>query len=42
MSYIDAGYGIAFGVLATYTAILWRRRQRLERSAARAPARHDQ
>ncbi len=35
MSYIDAGYAIALGVLAAYAAILWRRRQRLERAAAR-------
>jgi len=38
MSYIDAGYVIAFGVLSAYAAILWRRRQRLERSAARTDA----
>ena len=37
MSYIDAGYAIALGVLAAYAAILWRRRQRLERAASRAP-----
>jgi len=41
MSYIDAGYAIAFGAVAAYAAILWRRRQRLERAAARAPARSD-
>jgi hypothetical protein len=35
MSYIDAGYAIAFGVLASYAALLWRRRHRLERLAAR-------
>jgi len=35
MSYIDAGYAISFGVLAVYAAVLWRRRQRLERSASR-------
>ena len=35
MSYIDAGYAIALGVLAAYAAILWRRRHRLERSASR-------
>jgi uncharacterized protein (TIGR03382 family) len=36
MSYIDAGYAIAFGVLFAYAALLWRRRQRLERAASRA------
>lgn len=35
MSYIDAGYAIAFAVVAAYAALLWRRRQRLERSASR-------
>jgi hypothetical protein len=35
MSYIDAGYAIAFGALAAYAAVLWRRRQRLERVASR-------
>jgi len=35
MNYIDAGYVIAFGVLAAYAAVLWRRRQRLERAASR-------
>ena len=40
MRYIDAGYAIAFAVLAVYGATLWRRRQRLER-AARPPARRD-
>ena len=35
MSYIDVGYAIALGVLAAYGAVLWRRRQRLERSASR-------
>jgi len=35
VSYIDAGYAIALGVLAAYGAILWRRRQRLERAASR-------
>ncbi|HLN42772.1 MAG TPA: hypothetical protein VK215_09980 [Acidimicrobiales bacterium] len=39
MSYIDAGYAIALGVLAAYGAILWRRRQRLERAAARSGGR---
>jgi len=34
VSYIDAGYAIAFGVLAAYAALLWRRRRRLERSAS--------
>jgi hypothetical protein len=38
MSYINAGYAISFVVLSAYAAILWRRRQRLERSAARAAA----
>jgi hypothetical protein len=37
MSYIDAGYAIAFGVLSLYGAVLWRRRQRLERAASRPP-----
>jgi hypothetical protein len=32
--YIDAGYAVALGVLAAYAASLWRRRQRLERSAS--------
>jgi hypothetical protein len=41
MNYIDAGYGIAFGVLAAYAAILWRRRQRLERVAARVQGRRE-
>ncbi|HEY5025614.1 MAG TPA: hypothetical protein VII76_11625 [Acidimicrobiales bacterium] len=41
MSYIDAGYAIAFAVLAVYAATLWRRRLRLERTAARRPARRD-
>ncbi len=35
MSYIDAGYGIALGVLCAYGVLLWRRRQRLERIVAR-------
>ncbi|HLM95100.1 MAG TPA: hypothetical protein VK283_02230 [Acidimicrobiales bacterium] len=35
MSYIDAGYAIALGVLAAYGAVLWRRRQHLERAASR-------
>jgi hypothetical protein len=35
VNYIDAGYAIAFGVLAAYAALLWRRRQRLERAASR-------
>lgn len=33
MSYIDAGYAIALGVLALYAGMLWRRRSRLERLA---------
>ena len=41
VSYIDAGYAIAFGVLAAYAAVLWRRRQRLERAAPRAQGRTD-
>ena len=40
MKYIDAGYAIAFGVLAAYAATLVRRRQRLEKTA-RPPARRD-
>jgi hypothetical protein len=39
--YIDAGYAIAFGVLAAYAALLWRRRQRLERSVSRREGRGD-
>ena len=39
MSYIDAGYGIAFGVLAAYAVHLWRRRRRLERLASRRSSR---
>jgi uncharacterized protein (TIGR03382 family) len=39
MSYIDAGYAIAFGVLSAYAALLWRRRQRLERVGSRRRAR---
>ncbi|MHB8330302.1 MAG: hypothetical protein ACYDD6_11890 [Acidimicrobiales bacterium] len=35
MSYIDAGYAIALGVLAAYGGLLWRRRHRLERVASR-------
>jgi hypothetical protein len=35
MRYIDAGYAIAFVVLGAYSAVLWRRRQRLERAASR-------
>ncbi|MGA2520878.1 MAG: hypothetical protein ABSG81_08700 [Acidimicrobiales bacterium] len=35
MSYIDAGYAIALSVLCAYGALLWRRRQRLERVVAR-------
>lgn len=34
MSYIDAGYAVALGSLATYAAALWYRRRRLERLAA--------
>ncbi len=34
MSYIDAGYAIALGVLFSYSAILWFRRRRLERLAS--------
>jgi hypothetical protein len=41
MSYIDAGYAIAFGVLSAYAAVLWRRRQRLERMWSRRQARTD-
>jgi uncharacterized membrane protein len=41
MRYIDSGYAIAFSVLAGYAALLWRRRQRLERSASRAPAQRE-
>ena len=41
MRYIDAGYAIAFSVLAGYAALLWRRRQRLERSASRAQAQRE-
>jgi hypothetical protein len=41
VSYIDAGYGIAFGVLALYAAVLWRRRQKLERSASRLAHRRE-
>jgi hypothetical protein len=41
VSYIDAGYAIAFGVLALYAAVLWRRRQKLERSASRLAARRE-
>jgi hypothetical protein len=39
VSYIDAGYAIAFGVLGAYSAVLWRRRQRLERDASRVQGR---
>ena len=39
VSYIDAGYAIAFGVLAAYAAVLWRRRHRLERAATRQQGR---
>ncbi len=35
MSYMDAGYGIALGVLAAYAGQLWWRRRRLERLAGR-------
>ena len=35
MSYVDAGYGIALGVLALYAAVLLVRWRRLERLAAR-------
>lgn len=38
MSYIDAGYGIALGVIAAYAGQLWWRRRRLERLAARVDA----
>ena len=36
MSYIDAGYAIALGVLFLYAVSLWRRRRRLERVVGRA------
>jgi hypothetical protein len=39
VSYIDAGYAIAFVVLGAYSAVLWRRRQRLERAASSAGGR---
>jgi hypothetical protein len=39
VSYIVAGYAIAFGVLGAYSAVLWRRRQRLEREASRLQGR---
>jgi hypothetical protein len=35
VSYINAGYGIALGVLSLYAGHLWWRRRRLERLAAR-------
>jgi len=35
VSYIDAGYGIALGVIVAYGASLWWRRRRLERLAGR-------
>ncbi len=38
MSYVDAGYGIALGVLALYALTLWHRRRRLQRAVARAGA----
>lgn len=42
MSYIDAGYAVVLGVLASYGALLWQRRRRLERTAARVAGRHAQ
>ncbi|MHB1552386.1 MAG: MYXO-CTERM sorting domain-containing protein [Acidimicrobiales bacterium] len=38
MSYVDAGYGIALGVLALYSLSLLLRRRRLERAAERVGA----
>ncbi|MDA8076600.1 MAG: hypothetical protein M0Z40_15485 [Actinomycetota bacterium] len=38
MSYVDAGYAIALGVLALYSLSLLLRRRRLERAASRADA----
>jgi len=35
VSYIDAGYGIALGVVCGYGVVLWLRRRRLEHWAAR-------
>jgi hypothetical protein len=34
VSYIDAGYVVALGVLSGYAVQLWYRRRRLERLAA--------
>jgi hypothetical protein len=38
VSYIDAGYAAALGVLFLYAGLLWHRRRRLERLAARVEA----
>jgi hypothetical protein len=36
VKYIDVGYALALGTLATYAVVLWLRRRRLERAVTRS------